>query len=80
MDATERNISNLELNNIRSVADALEVMSRPATDILEERKKSVEEMMKDVDMPPNMHFVPSKRILLTELKKKGVKVSDYVTK
>lgn len=67
MQATGRQISNVELHNTQSFADALKLAEQPEQNVLRDRKLTILDRLQTMQLPPNMHWVPSKRDLIAAI-------------
>ena len=63
MASVQRPISNVELNNCQTIGDVLELVQRPAINIVKERTVPLEKRLKAMDLPPNMQWIPSDKRL-----------------
>ena len=55
----ERPVVNTELNDIKTAEDVVRVMMRPRFQTMQERQKTVREVLAGKQLPPNMRFVKS---------------------
>jgi predicted methyltransferase len=76
MQTTGRQISNVELHNTQTFADALALASRPEQNVLRERKMTVQQRLEMKKLPPNMHWIPSKRDLIASIVRQHQAVSN----
>jgi hypothetical protein len=64
-----RPFSHVELNNVATAADVLDILtaSPQPINVLQERRQSVVAKLKMMSLPKNMHWVPSRRDLTSKL-------------
>jgi hypothetical protein len=66
-EATGRDFTNLELNNISTAEDILRILHTERFDVVKERKTPLKDRLTQLKaegkIPENMHWVPTKRIL-----------------
>jgi hypothetical protein len=66
MHVTGRPFTNTELNNTQKVLDILHWLNRPIVNVVRERKKTVQQHLEAMKLPPNMHWIPPQRQLFRQ--------------
>lgn len=56
---SERSFTHVELNNTQNVEQLAKLLDIPVVDVLKERKMRLKERLAKIELPPNMHWVPS---------------------
>ena len=68
MNVTGRPFTNTELNNAMTVSDLIQISTQPpARGLVEKRKRLLKYELAEMDLPPNMHWIPSQRDLRNQL-------------
>jgi hypothetical protein len=64
---TGRSFTHVELNNTQQCRDLLAIVDKPKLDVLAMRRQTIEEKLAQMELPPNMHWIPTRKRLVEAL-------------